>query len=311
MADPKRQVGVSHGLPNLGALFAPPTRGSHRYFEGHELYPFALNTNMHSQVNAWWLAECALLAYEEADVVSKELSAVSDFIPGSFRWFASEGNRLQENTQGFLVESEHFAVIAFRGTECPAPSRLLRHPKEILDIFADLKTDLTLRPRAVMDGFPPFSCPVHPGVANALQTVWPQLEVALNQIIGKPLWLTGHSLGGALATLLAYQIPDQVTGLYNYGALPVGTECFAKSFLKEGLASKTFRYVHGKDPAPELLALARAGYQHVGAFVHLESESHRGTFGDWLRKAATVTTGLDPLDHAPILYAYETWNVIS
>ena len=311
MAEPKRQIDLTLGFPSFEKLFPPPAFGTYVYFEGGERFPFEARALMPSLINSWWLADCSLLAYESPENIRAILRPLPFFIPDSFQWFHSKGKRLQANTQAFLLESEQFALLAFRGTEFPGARTVLRRPGKILDCFADMKTDLKLFPRPVLTGIPTFECAVHPGIAEALQTVWEPLMTALDAIGDKPLWITGHSLGGALATLLAYQIPERVAGLVSFGSLPVGTEEFASSYAAKGLTAKTLRVVHGKDPAPNLFNLIRDDYQPVGQLVCLDSREGRGAIGDWLRKATTNTMNVDPVDHAPIFYAYETWNAIN
>src|SRR5207249_4492483 len=77
---------------------------------------------------------------------------------------------------------------------------------------------------------------------------------------GQKLWLTGHSLGGALATLAAAHLGrDAVQGLYTYGCPRVGDVKFT-SVLPE---ASHFRFVHRRDwvveQPPEFL-----GYVHAG-----------------------------------------------
>ncbi len=311
MAKPIRKIKTFFGMPNFIQLFPPPKTGTYKYFKDADRFPFDAKTKTHSPVNGWWLAEFSLLAYaerQETEQVTKKLFAYQKH---SFFWLESGGATIGSNTQGFGIETEDYVIIAFRGTEFPPPSTMLKAPEELLHIIADIRTDIQkLAPETVLDGTPIFDTPVNSGFANALQSIWQQLQERLPQIGGKPLWLTGHSLGGAIATLLAYQLPDRVSALYTFGSPCVGTFDFQQAFNRKGLHEKTFRYVHGNDAVAKALESFTFEYHHVGEPMLLDAGSRRGLLAQILNIALGATIGVNQLDHAPIFYTYECWNAI-
>jgi len=102
-----------------------------------------------------------------------------------------------EGTQGYFAEFEDMAVVAFRGTN--------------LDEWADLKACFTFWKK------PYGAIKVHKGFARCIDRLIPNILADLRQVPeGKRIVFVGHSLGGALATLLsAKHKPDE---LVTFGA---------------------------------------------------------------------------------------------
>lgn len=304
-----RKIDTYLGVPNFVRLFPPPAKGTYIYFNGADEFPFKADATGHSPQNAWWLAEYSLLTYCEKEEVNKILAEIFPDQIVNFVWLESN----KTNTQGFIVEMPEFIAIVFRGTEFPRPSTVLKSPSEIRDIIEDIKTDIQqVNPETITKGMPTFDIPVHPGFATALQSIWPQLQTALSDKVNKPIWLCGHSLGGAIATLLAFQIPERIAGLYTFGSPCAGASEFVKAFqVNKGLAERTYRYVHGTDAVANALPLLGRGYQHVGQLKQLDAGMRRGLFAQLANLAIAHTIRLNQFDHAPIIYSYECWNAIS
>jgi triacylglycerol lipase len=310
MAKPIRKVGTFLGVPNFSQLFVPPMSGSYSYFEGATKFPFVPDTGLHSHVNAWWMAELSILAYCEKKDVEQILNDRFPVSNPSFFWLDSQGTTVENNTQWFGLETDDFVILVFRGTEFPPPSTVLKAPWKLKDILEDIRTDIQkVIPETISEGVPTFPDPVHPGFAKALQSVWAQLQDRIT-LHNKPLWLTGHSLGGAIATLVAYTLPERVAALYTFGSPCVGPPAFAKSYNGKNLHAKTFRYQHGNDAVAKALDLYTTQYQHVGQLFELDAGWRRGPVGHIVNRLLGSTTGIDLLDHPPIFYSYECWNAI-
>jgi pimeloyl-ACP methyl ester carboxylesterase len=75
--------------------------------------------------------------------------------------------------------------------------------------------------------------------------------------------VTGHSLGGAVATLAATYLrkADITADLYTYGSPRVGDVAFADAASAKGKGS-TYRIVNKKDPVPHVPTI-RMGYAHT------------------------------------------------
>ena len=85
-------------------------------------------------------------------------------------------------------------IVAFRGTE----------PNQ----WKDLVTDMQAHQVEMGD-----TGRVHAGFQSGLLDVWNQMlpELLRLSASGKSVWMTGHSLGGALAVLAAHQFQQPVT----------------------------------------------------------------------------------------------------
>ncbi|SGZ09220.1 lipase family protein [Moritella viscosa] len=111
-------------------------------------------------------------------------------------------------TQAMLVELASFNILAFRGTEATS----------LKDIKADIKAVTT---RCETGG------QVHSGFKDAFDEVCDSIVGALKAINNnKPLMITGHSLGGALATIAAKRLTfkNGIAGCYTFGSPRVGDD---------------------------------------------------------------------------------------
>ncbi len=277
-----------------------PAEG-YRYFEHWRQHPFQPQSRGHSAVNAWWLAELAMLADDEQPAVENALSNVEPFtLDGQLRleWI-DDGS-----TQGFMLEAGAFVLLAVRGTEFYRPSDVGKSPLKIMRVARDLKVDARLilaPPEDQEDG----DFKVEKGFYNEFKRIRTQLENFLFAP-GKPVWLTGHSLGGAITTLAAFQYGlDKISGLYTFGSPCVGDQDFADAFDRKGLNRVSFRYVNGNDLVAKGLPFWRdrlgfPKYQHVGIVRTLPSS----------RNYLSRFIPLDIIDHAPIYYALKNWSVL-
>jgi len=224
------------------------------YFEGADDYPFDPERREYSPANAWYLAEAAFLAYTHPGFA--RMAAV----PAGFTEFRFFGGR---TTECFAAWNKKYAVIAFRGTELRSTSAA-----------AEILTDLNAFPVDFSGGGR-----VHKGFLNALDEVWggeDGLEALLTELLaerpGRPLWLTGHSLGGALATLAFARI-KKAAGLYIYGSPRTGNSEFAAFF--EG--KPVFRVENAGDPIiriPLESGNEKESFTHIGTPVYISEEGN-------------------------------------
>jgi pimeloyl-ACP methyl ester carboxylesterase len=192
-------------------------------------------------LDAWWMSKMAHVAYCEVDEWAAQLAKVELSLVASFD---------ERGTQAFLARGRDWAVLSFRGTQ----------PDEIRDVVQDLK----VVPVELQDGVK-----AHRGFVEALDFVWADVEAALDQVEGLPLWYTGHSLGAALSMLAAARRP--ATGVVNFGCPRVGQAGFAS--LLEG-TRHVLRVVNGCDVVTRV-PLPGMGYEHAGAALFLSPDGSR------------------------------------
>ena len=134
------------------------------------------------------------------------------------------------DTQAFLAtreQPERVAVLAFRGTEAS---------------FRDIKTDLNAR------FFTKGTRKVHNGFLKAFGVVQAQIRAELKKIPGHKLYITGHSLGGALAIVAAHEInADTIAACYTFGSPKVGNLEFG-----EDIKPPIYRVVNSADLVPRV-----------------------------------------------------------
>lgn len=159
-----------------------------------------------------------------------------------------------DNTQCYVGENDSVIVLAFRGSETPNSldgfkDWLLTNAKNFLVLPAGrIGTDF------VAAG---VGARFHSGFMESLEEIWAPLFQAVEAAVTKkdrPFFVTGHSLGGALALLAAWRLQRQmipVHAVYTFGAPMVGNDIAAKAFEKE-FPNRIFRYVDSGDMVPAL-----------------------------------------------------------
>lgn len=109
------------------------------------------------------------------------------------------------------------------------------------------------------------------GFEHATRCAWPQIQSLLDRpeaAAGKR-FVTGHSLGGALAVVTAFWIAEThggVEGVYTFGMPRPGTNQFAAEYNRL-IGQRTYRLVHGEDIVPTV-APSELGFRHVGRYLH-------------------------------------------
>lgn len=92
---------------------------------------------------------------------------------------------------------------------------------------------------------------VHNGFKSALDAVWPQISSKLGPPGDqrKDIWLTGHSLGAALAQLAALRLTKsgyRVHRVYTFGMPRIGDKEFVADYDRQ-LGAQSFPHVNAQD----------------------------------------------------------------
>ena len=228
--------------PSLHLLGHPESDTEYRHFQvalegglsapAVTTMPFDHAAHAFSPINAWWLADAALLAYWDESTAAERFQTGAGL---SSTFFDRDG------TQGYVASNGQFAIVAFRGTQ----------PDE----GADLWTDLDFVPRPWERGGR-----VHEGFMRGLNAVWVDVAGAVTRSGATRVWFTGHSLGGALAVLAADRF-ESAAGVYTIGSPRVGDPEFVGSFNARH-ENRSFRYVNQHDFVTRVPPEA-VGFGHV------------------------------------------------
>ena len=208
--------------------------------------------------NAQTLAKASELAYLPEDIGKSEFAAQL----GMNARLISVGN-----TQAYLAQNADNIVVAFRGTESPTTLEGLKDW-----LLSDAVNLLILPTGRLGTDFAAagVGARFHQGFINALDSIWLPLFSGVEDEMKRserPLWITGHSLGGALAVLSAWLFHRKfvsVQQVYTFGGPMIGNHEASKAFDRE-LSGKIVRYVNGPDPVPKLptMSLVANDYDHV------------------------------------------------
>tara|TARA_R100000030_G_scaffold100908_1_gene95247 strand:- start:1633 stop:2397 length:765 start_codon:yes stop_codon:yes gene_type:complete len=178
-----------------------------------------------------------------------------------------------EGAQCYLLESSKHYLLAFRGTE----------PGELSDIKADLN--------AIQRDSKAGKGDVHSGFAKEVDKVFQNLEMPTREEMGdKPLYVTGHSLGAAMATIACHRLqhepglmagklqnPYKIAGLYTYGSPRAGDKAFVKS-----LDVEHFRCRNNNDLVTKV-PFWLMGYRHHGKLVYINYYGNVRRLTPWQR----------------------------
>jgi hypothetical protein len=293
----RKQPTKLRDLPAITLENISPPYKNYAYFKDHEKYPFHYRAQTFDLTNGWWLAEASALAYSDMEYARTRFQEAGlpqvQFFQGT-------------STQCYVAANDHFAVVAFRGSEIWEPGS----EKDLQKITADLLVDIDIRLTPWAQGGQ-----VHAGFKRALDEVWSDLQahIKLLESAGRTIWFTGHSLGAALATLAAGRYAE-AGGLYTFGSPRVGDAEFAEHFQRDA-----YRIVNGSDIVAHLPP--RGPYRHVGEAWYLDGNGKlRNLSGPDPRKPGgegerPATAGgsngwiPEPIrDHVPLIYCIRLWN---
>lgn len=241
-----------------------------------------------------------------AETLAQRVSDVLPALPAE--------NRLSSftHTQAFAAfrPEDRLALLAFRGSQADTLCDVLLDG-QFLQVHADGWTGA-----------------LHHGFARGATAIWPQVEAWLRDEGGmrRQLLVSGHSLGAALATLIAMRAPraELPTQLVTIGSPRVGNQAFAKAFNASGV--EAIRIVNGIDAVTHVppANVPLLTYCHVGKEVFIDQAGDRSAQATADNKPVAVsladkrrfiTTGLKPdellprwlADHAPVNYLRAYW----
>ena len=194
-----------------------------------------------------------MIAYADHDEVKRRTASLGF---GETEFFDRDGS------QAYIFRNDVDTVVACRGTE----------PNEWNDIKADANA---VHATAETIGR------VHRGFKTEVDDLWPRLEQALvtNQ---NQLWFTGHSLGGAMATICAGRcflshINSIPAGLFSYGSPRVGDRRYVNYCKLDHI-----RWVNNNDIVTRVPP-TWLGYRHAGKEMYLDCDGRLRKLTGWQR----------------------------
>tara|TARA_R110002095_G_scaffold188719_1_gene166279 strand:+ start:2179 stop:3102 length:924 start_codon:yes stop_codon:yes gene_type:complete len=215
------------------------------YFDLHTNKPLQCGVSGFNLSNACWLAEISRLIYQP-DFHLNEKNNLRRFEYKAIGFI----NKAETSTHVSLlkvkaINSEGFPqpclVVAFRGTD------------DLVDWNNNIKSMQTpFHDRGL----------VHAGFNIAYESVREELFFYLDDLT-LPIFITGHSLGAALATLLAAEVMDRpkFDSCYTFGSPRVGDAAFANTFTDKPI----YRVINNCDIATTVpISVPSIDYRHCG-----------------------------------------------
>jgi triacylglycerol lipase len=194
------------------------------------------------------------------------------------------------NTQAYVAENDTTILVAFRGSEGPNSIDGLK------DWFMTNALNLLVQP----DG--PLATEFlaagvgarwHMGFIRAIHDIWEPLYAEIEAKLkakDRTLWITGHSLGGALTMLCSWLLLRKTVNIhqiYTFGAPMVGNKVVAEAFDRE-FSGKLFRYVNSPDPVPLLpmMSVTSNEFAHGEKLMLLGDAAQAANLFDYIRSSA-------------------------
>lgn len=219
-------------------------------------------------------------------------------------------------------------IVSYRGTE----------PANVINWLTDADVDTELVPYLPSDASGGERHAVHAGFYRNVRAtrfaVVDLLRRALHgQSIGpsneseavrpaEAIYLTGHSLGGAMATLLTIMLHENskyadiaphIRATYTYGQPMVATKELADACAAKPFANSVFRYIHRADLVPHLPPRESGEFKHFGREFQCDRHSRQvcpagrvgqtGGIGIVIGLAAMVTGVFELLRLIPLPYS--------
>jgi hypothetical protein len=243
----------------------------------------AIPRGSYHEVAAHVCAVAAGWAYSDEDTLSTIVARLG-LASNRWRQMSVYNDAMFIASTAFLLQSTcgRVAVLCYRGTE----------PRNFINWLTDADVNPVQLPFAI-GSLPDETVRVHGGFYRNLRATWHTVLAALDSAVAgrsilddgeatgelEALYVTGHSLGAAMAALAGVRLVTDpayrdrfgavLRGVYTFGQPIVGDEAFASACnADEFLGTAVFRHVYGHDIVPRLPPAVTDHFVHFGAQLH-------------------------------------------
>lgn len=204
--------------------------------------------------HAYFLAQLSKLAYLPTTQIRRKLAKMQL----GFECPLEVIEAGDKSGQGYILKMDNNVFVVFRGTELELEQWVtqLEYGHDALKEFE-----------------------VHASFLHAQRKLWPHIVAWLHANARDcRIWITGHSLGGALANLTLAQIhlndmPFDIAAVYTFGA-PRSVDQMLASKLNQEYRQQVFRIIYDDDLVPQLppdMESAEAlDFSHFGTLIRFD-----------------------------------------
>ncbi|WAL62136.1 lipase family protein [Thermocoleostomius sinensis] len=253
------------------------------------MYPCSRSIDRHLIQMALSLAKAAYLIYQDETYVDEITHQRWRIGTDSSQYF----DEAKRDTQAFLFRTDSCIVLAFRGSQ------------ERKDWHTNFK--FKLKNFACHQSMEPLDEDTTPPIGmvhSGFQAAWNTIETPIIQQIRLwnadrsaplPLFITGHSLGGALATVAAASLVKRkhlnIQGVYTFGQPRVGDLVFVFD-VGQALKGKVFRFVNNNDIVPHV-PLPYSFWNPLRIYAHLGQLLYFNTRGQLILQPNAIVWLVD------------------
>lgn len=240
-----------------------------------QINPYTTGLNQNNALLMARLSKHVYTSISETDLEPDAEKILQDLKATDARYIAVSGYD-KNSAQAMFVEHQDYLAMVFRGTD------ELKDWWDNLDVFVE---------QALFGEF-------HRGFWNSVEDLWHRLDNdlrAAREVKKRPLFIAGHSLGGAMATITAARLIHKdrpFTSVYTFGQPRAVSRDTARLFNSEA-RSKYHRFQNNEDIVTRVPARLM-NYSHVGRCVYIDSERRlHADPGFWLKFLDTVEGSIE------------------
>ena len=197
----------------------------------------------------------AIAARLSAIAYKSEKAAIAECKKMGFPWCKLVS---RDGAEVLVVKDRNDVWLAFRGTE----------PSKLNDVMADLNV---IKASAMAGG------KVHSGFQKEVNDLWMDVlaEIEHNDQlkVRKDVYMTGHSLGAAMATIASTRYAP--LELFTFGSPRVGGPKFIRN-----IKCPHFRFMNNNDIVCRIPP-AWLGFRHHGEMIYFDSDGNKASGPSW------------------------------